>query len=497
MRATLSTGRHFVIDTVSPYIFGGFLEHMGRSVYEGVYDPGSAHADDAGLRSDVVAALRGLELTMVRYPGGNFVSGYHWRDGVGPRDERPTVRELAWQSIETNHFGTDEFMALCAKADWTPMFAANLGTGSPEEARDWVEYCNAPTGSRFADQRAANGNDVPHDIKYWCLGNEMDGPWQLGHVPAEQYAIRAQQSAKMMKDVDSEIVTVACGSSAMRMDTYLEWDRTVLEHLGPLADFISLHRYVGNKFNDTPNFLALGNSIDYQIESVDACCRYVAARQKSEKRAYLCFDEWNVWYKNRGPADMDGGGKFAPHLIEEVYNLEDALVVAGFLMSFIRHADCVKVANIAQLVNVIAPILTRGDEMLKQSIYYAFQMISRRKGGVALRGAIDGPSYDTATYGTASYLDQAITLDDDRLHLFLVNRSMDESLTLEVATDMALTKVIDAELLTGPHEKAHNDYDAPDVVVSQPFSDVALDGARATLTLPPLALVAATLEVAN
>ncbi|MCX5738777.1 MAG: hypothetical protein NTZ61_09830 [Proteobacteria bacterium] len=323
-------------------------------------------------------------MTVIRYPGGNFVSGYHWRDGVGPRAERPRVRELAWQSIEPNEFGTDEYLALCRNMSWTPMLAVNLGTGTPEEARHWVEYCNCPIGTLYADLRAANGHADPHGVKLWCLGNEMDGPWQLGHVPAEHYAIRAQQAAKLMKDTDRTIETVACGSSAIFMPTYAEWDRQVLEHLGDAADYLSLHRYVDNRADDTPEFLALGRSIDRQIEDIDAICRGVQARRKSKKRAWLCFDEWNVWYKNM---QMNGEGKFAPHLIEEIYNLEDALVVAGFLNSFVRHADVVRIANLAQVVNVIAPLVTRGDELLVQSIYHAFRMFSTRRDGVSLRVA--------------------------------------------------------------------------------------------------------------
>ena len=349
----------YQIGQVDQRIFGGFLEHIGRAVYQGVYEPESRHADAAGFRGDVLSALRLLRMTAMRYPGGNFASGYHWMEGVGPRADRPTVRELAWRSLEPNTFGTDEYLALCRKMDWTPMITVNLGTGTPEEARNWVEYCNCPTGSRYADLRAKNGSPEPYGVDLWCLGNEMDGPWQLGHVPADQYAIRAQQAAKMMKDVDKSLELVVCGSCTVGLPTYMEWDRQVLEHVGDLADYISLHRYVGNPKHDTPDYLAISNAIDTQIEEMDAVCRFVQAKRRSAKRAYLCFDEWNVWYKNH---EMDGAGKFAPPLVEERYNLEDALVVAAFLHSFLRHADVLKIANLAQIVNVIAPLITRGDD---------------------------------------------------------------------------------------------------------------------------------------
>ena len=497
MQATLRFSQHFEIGEVSPLIYGGFLEHMGRSVYEGIYDPDSPLADERGIRRDVVAALAELELTNVRYPGGNFVSGYHWLDGVGPRDQRPTVRELAWQSIEPNQFGTDEFMQLCRELDWQPMIAVNLGTGSPEEARDWVEYCNAPAGTKYADMRSANGHADPYAVPLWCLGNEMDGPWQLGHVPAEQYAIRAQQAAKMMKGVDRNVATIACGSSGPRMPTYLEWDRTVLEFLGDFADYISLHRYVGNHEDDIASFLGVTNSIDQQIESVDAVCRYVASRKNTEQRPYLCFDEWNVWYKTFEPGKMNGEGKFAPPIIEEVYNLEDALVVAGFLMSFIRHADIVKIANIAQLVNVIGPLLTRKDDLLKQSIFYAFRMLSSRKGGTSLQSTIVGPSYETDNYGTVNYLDRAVTLDSHQVSLFLTNRSVTESLRVCVESDLAFKSIASAEILHHEDAKAENTFEDKNAVVSESFDEIELAADGPTLTLPPLSFVAITLNVAR
>ncbi|MBN1874189.1 MAG: alpha-N-arabinofuranosidase [Anaerolineae bacterium] len=483
----------FQIGEVDPRIFGGFLEHMGRAVYQGVFDPECAHADAQGFRTDVLVALKRLRMTAMRYPGGNFASGYHWRDGIGPRAQRPKVRELAWQSLEPNQVGTDEYIQLCHKMAWTPMLTVNLGTGTPEEARDWVEYCNAPSGTRYADMRAANGSARPHAVKLWCLGNEMDGPWQLGHVPADQYAIRAQQAAKMMKDLDRSLELVACGSCGVGMATYMEWDRQVLDYLGELADYVSLHRYVGNHDEDTADYLAVTNSIDRQIEEMDAVCRFVQAKRRSKKRAYLCFDEWNVWYKNH---QMDGEGKFAPHLIEEVYNLEDALVVAGFLHSFIRHADVVKIANIAQIVNVIAPVLTRGDDLLLQSIFYPFEMFSRRREGIALQPVVNGPTYISKTYGEVSIIDASAILGDGRLHVFLTNRSQNEIATVQIQlADRQLTAFECAECLTGPDARAANTFEMPNVVVARPFTDITLEGAMAILALSPLSVVALTLQL--
>ncbi len=493
-RLRLHTG--FEIGEVDRRIFGGFLEHMGRAVYEGVYDPGSAHADADGYRTDVLDALRRLAMPVMRYPGGNFVSGYHWEDGVGPRADRPTVRDLAWQSIETNEFGTEEFLTLCTMMGWSPMLAVNLGTGTPEEARNWVEYCNSPVGTRYADLRAANGSPEPHAVPLWCLGNEMDGPWQLGHVPAETYAIRAQQAAKMMRDVDRSIELVLCGSCMPELDTYLAWDRTVLEHVGGLVDYISLHRYVGNEADDTADFLAVTNAIDQQIAEMDAVCRFVQGRRRSRKRAHLCFDEWNVWYKARQPSDMDGAGKRAPHLVEEVYNLEDALVVAGFFNSFLRRADVVKIANIAQIVNVIAPLQTRGDQLLVQSIFHVFEMYAKRRTGRSLQVRTDGPTYRGATNGEVSVVDSAAIVDGDRLHVFLTNRDLtdDAMVTIDVA-DHPITALVDGEIVDGDDPKAANDFDRPDVVVARPFTEVSLRSGAAEMTLPPLSVTALTFEL--
>lgn len=480
----------FQVGQVDGRIFGGFLEHMGRAVYEGIYDPECEQADKDGFRTDTLGALQRLKMTAMRYPGGNFASGYHWQDGVGPRNQRPVIRELAWQSIESNQFGTDEFVRLSRRMGWMPMLTVNLGTGNPDEARNWVEYCNSPAGTKYSNLRAANGSTEPHAVKLWCLGNEMDGPWQLGHVPADQYAIRAQQAAKMMKDVDRSIALVVCGSSGVNLPTYMEWDRQVLEYLGDQADYISLHRYVGNPNHDTPDYLAVSNAIDRQIEEMDAACRFVQARGRQKSRPYLCFDEWNVWYKNQ---QMDGAGKQAPHLIEEVYSLEDALVVAGFLNSFIRHADVVKIANLAQIVNVIAPILTRGDEMLIQSIFHPFEMFSKRREGISLQPVVSGPRYSGQTNGPVHYVDTSAILDGDRLNFFAVNRNLTEPALIQLQlADRPILKLENADLLTGPEASAANSYEKPDIIKSHPWADASLIDGEAFFELPPLAVSASS-----
>ena len=490
--------RDYQIASVDPRLFGGFLEHIGRAVYEGVYDPQSKQSDKNGFRQDVLQSLRPLCFTAMRYPGGNFASGYHWLDGVGQRDMRPTVRDLASQSIEPNQFGTDEFIQLSRLMNWSPMLTVNLGTGTAEEARNWVEYCNSPIGTKYADLRGKNGANDPHSVKLWCLGNEMDGPWQQGHVPADQYAIQAQQSAKLMKDVDPTIELVVCGSAEIGLPTYMEWDRTVLEYVGDYADYISLHRYIGKWDSGTVDYLAATNSIDQQIEVADALCRYVQARTRSKKRYYLAFDEWNVWYRTQNAESVNGHGKFAQHLVEEEYNLEDALVVAGFLNSFIRHADVLKIANLAQIVNVIAPILTRGEQILLQSIYYPLFLYAQRRDGIALRTIVKGPGYESPSYGFATTIDTSAILGDGILHTFLVNRSQNETATVQIVTaGIQLQSIQSAELVTGSSAETSNTFEKPDHISNQQLNDVTLlDEENATIQIPPLSIAAISFRAA-
>jgi alpha-N-arabinofuranosidase len=341
--------------------------------------------------------------------------------------------------------------------------------------------------------RAANGSEEPCGVKLWFLGNEMDGPWQLGHVPARDYAVRAQQAAKMMKDCDRTIELVACGSCSVGLQTYMEWDREVLEYVGDLADHLSIHRYVSNSENDTPDYLAVTSSFDRQIEEADAVCRYVQARTRAKKRAFVCFDEWNVWSSEEHAEMTSGEGEFPRHLNECVYTLEDALVVAGFLHSFIRHADCVKIANLAQVVNVIAPVHTRGDDMFLQTIFHPFEMFSKRRDGVSLRCAVEGPGYEGKTNGRVDFVDASAILGEGALHVFLTNRSLDERAEVRVElAGGAIASSEGGELFAGPGPKAVNSFEEPDVVTQRPLEGVKVEGGAATIELPPLSFAAAT-----
>ncbi len=493
----LDTNR--VISPISPLLFSGFAEHMGRMIYEGIYDPASPHADERGLRKDVLGALRELNFRTIRYPGGNFLSGYCWQDGVGPRDQRPRRRDLAWQSIETNQFGTNEFVEFCRSIHAEPMLGVNMGTGTIQDAANLVEYCNAPVGTQYADLRASHGYREPHQVKYWCLGNEMDGPWQIGHLEASEYATKAREAAKMMRCHDPSIKLVLAGSSSSEMPTYPEWDRVTLEWCWDRVDYHSLHYYATNGDNDTASYLALSRELESFVDTLAGVLRYVKAKQRSKHDVYLSWDEWNVWYKARQTRDMQGDWTQAPHLIEEVYNLEDALVVAQWMNVFLRKADVLKIACLAQAVNVIAPLVTTRDALLKQSIYYPFVLFSRLATGAALDVEVKAPLYPTTRFGDMPLLDVSAAYDEanNTNAVFIVNRSQTQSLTVDLNWQDRVPDCLNAVYqVAGADPKAANTFENPNQVVAVPIEPPPVSDKTATLTLPPLSFTAVDARLA-
>jgi alpha-N-arabinofuranosidase len=487
-RVYLDTNR--LIGEISPLLFGGFAEHMGRCIYGGIYEPASPRADARGFRRDVLGALRDLNFSVIRYPGGNFLSGYHWRDGVGPREQRPRRRELAWHSIETNQFGANEFVTFCREIGAAPMLGVNMGTGSIEEASSLVEYCNAPRGTELADLRAAHGFPEPHKVQHWCLGNEMDGPWQIGHLEANEYAVKARETAKLMRWHDPNLKLTLCGSSGDGMPTFPDWDRTALEACWEHVDFHSMHFYANNRQNDTASYLAMSAQFERFVDSLSAVLRYVKTKLRSKHEVYLSWDEWNVWYKNM---IVDGQWAEAPRLIEEVYNLEDALVVAQWLNVFMRRCDVLKMACLAQIVNVIAPILTETDALLKQTTYYPFMLFRRFAAGSSLDALVTSPHYATAQFGEMPLLDVSATHDAARNAgaVFLVNRSQTDALPVEIIwQNSAPGSVTALYQLTGTDPKAANTFEHPDLIVPRQLSAVPVIDKRITLQLPPLSFTA-------
>jgi alpha-L-arabinofuranosidase len=475
-----------IIGSISPRLFGGFAEHMGRCVYGGIYDPSSPQADERGFRRDVQEALREMRLSILRYPGGNMLSGYDWRDGVGPREQRPRVRELAWQSTETNQFGTNEFIDYCRAMQIEPMLGVNLGTGTIADAAALVEYCNAPAGTRYADMRVKHGYREPHGVQYWCVGNEMDGPWQIGHLEAEEYGRKALEAAKMMRWQDPSVKLVACGSSNTEMPTYPEWDRVVLETCWEQVDYLALHYYATNYDNDTASYLALAAQFESHLDTLAGLLRYVKAKLRSNHNVLLSWDEWNVWYKDRSGR---GGWQEAPHLSEEIYNLEDALVVAQWMSVFLRRCDVLDIACLAQIVNTISPLLTTSDQLLRQTTFYPFVMFSNHAAGQSLQPLVSAPQSDTKLFGPMPLLDVSASYDqaNDQGAVFIVNRSQSEAVTAELAWQGAApARVSAAHQLSGTDPKAANTFEQPDLITPKQLNDLRIDDRRISLRLPPL-----------
>jgi alpha-N-arabinofuranosidase len=482
----------FRVGVVDPRLYGSFIEHLGRAVYGGIYEPGHPTADDMGFRRDVLELVRELGTPIVRYPGGNFVSGYDWRDGVGPAFRRPRRLDLAWKTVETNEVGTDEFCEWARRAGTEVNLAVNLGTGGIDEARSLVEYCNHPGGSFYSDMRIANGYPEPHRVKTWCLGNEMDGPWQMGHKTADEYGRLAAGTAAAMKWVDPTIELVACGSSNRTMPTFGSWEATVLDHLYEHVEYISLHQYYHKVSGDLGTFLAQTIQMDDFIRSVIATSDYVRAKKHLKKQLYLSFDEWNVWYQN--PIDREiteqKPWQVAPPLFEAPYTHEDALVVGLMLITLIRHADRVKIACMAQLVNTIAPISTiTGGPAWRQTIYYPFLHASRFGRGTVLDLQICSPTYENEKYDAVPLLDAVAVLNEEleQMVVFAVNRGQEEPLLLEGdLRNIAGYRVVEHMVLAHTDPTARNTAALPNEVVPHLRGDAMLADGRLTAILPKL-----------
>jgi alpha-L-arabinofuranosidase len=497
-RAVLSRGRYRA--ELDRRLLGAFLEHLGRAIYTGVYEPGSKLADGHGFRTDVLSEVKTLGVPIMRYPGGNFVSGYNWQDGVGPKDKRPTVLERAWNSLETNQFGTNEFIEWCKLVATEPLLAFNLGTGTVEQGVAYVEYCNVAKGTKWSELRRAHGYDAPHAVRYWCLGNEMDGPWQMGTMTAREYGRKARDAARQIRVIDRELKLIACGSSNTVMPTYLVWDREVLEECYDQVDAISLHNYYGNTpvltGNDSARYLAMNLDMERQIQEIGAVCDYVQAVKRSPKRLWLSFDEWNVWYRARGGRFANGEGKFAPRLLEEEYNLEDALLVGGFLNTLLRQAERVRLACLAQIVNVIAPLVTNETKVLRQSIYHPYAWALKYARGRVLELDLESESYpikaeglrpDFARDGSVPFLDVAATHDpqNGQVCLFMLNRDLTGERELQLDWhDLTPSRVLVCETLTGSDLKAANSFERPTLVAPRALEPPRV-GSKMTFKLPP------------
>jgi alpha-N-arabinofuranosidase len=479
LRARVRIDTERVIGEIDPKIYGNFIEHLGRCIEGGVFEEGSSLSDAKGYRKDVFQGTKDLNVTQLRWPGGNFASNYHWRDGIGPRDQRPRRLEMAWGTVESNRFGTHEFLEYARMLATEPYLCVNLGTGTWEEAQQWVEYCNSSEDTAMTRLRKQNGQADSWKVKYWGLGNEMDGPWQMGHKDADEYGKYALEAAKLMKWTDPNIKLIAAGSShyAQGID-WIGWNRTVLNHLKTHVDYLSLHLYVGNRENDYYDFLASSVNLDERTKTSEGVIDGVLSDGPRNRKIYIAWDEWNVWYRARGNKER------GRRILEERYNLEDALVVATFLNSFVNHAHIVKMANMAQLVNVIAPMFTNEKGMFLQTIYYPLQLFANNTKGVALQLLAKSPTYENKRFGDVPYLDASASLDQNTLVVNAVNRHREQPLETEFSlADRKFSGPVQVSEVNGPDIKAENDFGVTKVKASP--KSASADGNVLRVTLPP------------
>lgn len=483
MNTKVTIVKDFTKGKVDDKLFSSFIEHLGRAVYTGIYEPGHDTADSQGFRKDVIELVKDLRVGLVRYPGGNFLSGYNWKDGIGPRESRPVRLDRAWHTIETNQIGIDEFADWAKKAGTEIMGAVNMGTGTPQDAADMVEYCNYPSGTAWSDLRIKNGHKEPHDIKYWCVGNEMDGPWQICHLDAVDYGKKARETIKLMKWTDERIQTIVCGSASTSMPTYPEWDRIVLEHTYDLADYISIHRYFENRGNDD-DFLASFYDMEQFIKTSVATCDYVKALKRSKKEMMLSFDEWNIWYQSKMEPHP---WTQAPRILEDHYSLLDALAFSGMAITLLNHADRVKVACLAQLVNVIAPVFTEpGKGAYKQSIYFPFRDISVYGRGTVLMPIVRTENKMTEAYGEvpAAIFSTIYNEENDEVTVFALNTNKNESSETEIdLSSFGKTEMIYRTELCGSDLNAKNSLESPDAVKTVAISPIQSENSIYAVTL--------------
>ena len=478
LRARIKIDTERVIGEIDPKIYGNFIEHLGRCIDGGVFEENSSLSDGDGYRKDVMEAVRNLNVTQLRWPGGNFVSNYHWMDGIGPRDKRPPRLEMAWGTVESNRFGTHEFLKYAELMKTEPYVCVNMGTGSWTEAQQWVEYVSSAQDTAMTRLRKQNGRNEPWKVTYWGLGNEMDGPWQMGHRSADEYGRYALEAAKLMRWTDPNIKLIAAGSShfAQGID-WIGWNRTILEHLKNHIDYLSIHMYVGNRDNDYYDFLTSSVDLDDRIKTVEGVIDAALSGMARSKKIYIAWDEWNVWYRARG------SGQRGRRILEERYNLEDALVVATFLNSFVNHAHIIKMANMAQLVNVIAPIFTNEKGLFLQTIYYPLQLFAKNVKGSALELFVQCPNYESKRFGPTPYLDTSASYDRGTLVLNIVNRHREQPLDVEFEIqDKSFAGPAEIMEVNGPDIKAENDFGVTKVKSSA--SSAKTDGRKLQYRCP-------------
>lgn len=472
--ATILVDPRRQIDAIHPNIYGNFIEHLRRCIYGGIYEENSPLSDERGFRQDVLAAIRSLKVPNVRWPGGNFVSAYHWMDGIGPKEERPRKMELAWNTVESNRFGTDEFIEFCRAVGTEPYICVNMGNGTMDEARHWVEYCNGVEDTYYANLRRKNGHDEPYRVKYWALGNEVSGHWKIGHKPAEEYAALAYEYAKVMKLVDQNIELAACGSFEQNASD-MKWNQVVVEKLADIADYLAIHMYVGDWYGGYYEYMAASEHIEKFIRAARGIIDVGVYYSESGKKLKIAFDEWNVMYSHD-----------PKHPRHERYTLQDALAVGMFLNAFLRHADAIKLANMAQLVNVIAPIHTNTEGLFLQTIFWPLQLHTLENGRIALDTHWESDCFETEAHGKVPYLDVSASYQPDlgRMSINLINKHRTDALPVTIENQHGSLKR-DGILfeITGEDPIVTNDFGEENVKLDK--CELEVPSNPFTVTLPP------------
>ncbi len=431
-------------------------------------------------------------MPLVRYPGGNFVSSYIWEEGVGPRADRPVRLDLAWRALEPNLVGTNEFMDWLGLIGSQPMLAVNLGTRGLDAACDLLEYCNHPSGTKWSDLRRSHGYEQPHNVPVWCLGNEMDGPWQIGQRPAGDYGLLAAEAAKAMRLIDPTIELVACGSSGPRMATFPDWEETVLDRTYNSVDYISLHIYLRDEVG-LQDLVVQSVAMEEQIRTVIAACDLVKARKRSSKTMMLSCDEWDVWYHNReSDKEMmrERPWQIAPPVTEETYTAADAIAVGSMLLTLLRHAGRVRMACIAQVVNALAPLMTETDGRIwKQSTWYPLEHASRFGRGELVFTSGSGPEIDTPRYGLQPAVETIVTRDPETgsATLYAINRSMKDAVPMAVSLISSQPlDLVEGIRLHSEDPNRVNTVDQPNGVVPVAILDTAFSNNQFENLLPAL-----------
>ena len=504
MQVKIVALKDYRISKIDKRIYGSFLEHLGRAVYEGVYEPDHPDADENGFRKDVMKLVTDLNMPTVRYPGGNFVSAFNWEDSIGPKEERPTRLDLAWKSKETNEFGLNEFILWCKKVNTEPMYAINLGTKGIDAARNIIEYCNHPNGSYWSDLRVKHGFKEPHNIKMWCLGNEMDGEWQVGHKTAQEYGRLAHETAKAMRLFDKNMELIVCGSSSELMATYPEWEREVLDLTYGSVDYISMHRYWSNKEKNTTSFLSNNIGLQEYITNVESTINYIKSKKRSKKDIKISFDEYQPWYHNKEfmddhlNSDITEWPKAYP-ILEDQYNLLDCLLVGTVLNTFINNSHIVKIACMAQLVNVIPAISTvKNGISWRQSVYYPLFFASLYGRGESLQLKIDSPKYSSDIADDVTYIDASAVIDEEKktLSFFIVNRSEEENVNLSFDLhNLKVNKILDQQIINHKNMYVSNTKDSPNEIIPKKTSIVSLQNDELSADIPALSYLFVRLEL--